>query len=527
MLRFSKSLNCQGKPLMSSGFRIWLYNTNDLEIDQVDLYPLRTSPHSCGKKIKLANYPAYFKFFEFQKILVANNVRHDPRTQELVVDWFTPLGITALIDAPIQSGNKVVGRLWCEHLQTPRQWTMDEQNFVIHSANLISFAIETSNYKKTEEAFKQQQEVFHQQTLQLRRKIIENQKAEQAWQESQRFIQSIKKTLHQQNLQLRRKIIESQQAEQAWQESQRFIQGIADASTSILYVHDLTADLIIYANRRLSSVLGYTLEEIQTLGGSFVQKLAHPDDLRKNQTESWERQRLKDGEVVEFERRVQHKSGKWCWLLIREADFMSNEVDEPIQIIGNATDITDRKQAEAALQELNSELETLAATDELTQLANRRCFDHDLNREWRRMSQAQTSLSLILCDIDCFKAYNDTYGHQAGDDCLQQVAAAIRQATKRSTDSAARYGGEEFAVILPNTDLEGAIQVAKRIGSTVKDLQINHSQSIVNQVVTMSLGIATIIPDGKISPESLIALADKGLYRAKNEGRDRYCVQSL
>ena len=228
---------------------------------------------------------------------------------------------------------------------------------------------------------------------------------------------------------------------------------------------------------------------------------------------------------MEFERRVQHKSGEWCWLMIREAVFRSNEVGKPIQIIGDATDITDRKQAEAALQELNLELEKLAATDELTQLANRRCFDHDFNREWSRMRGAQTHLSLILCDIDCFKAYNDTYGHQAGDDCLQRVAAAIQQTAKRATSLVARYGGEEFAVILSNTDAERAIQVAKRIGSAVKDLQINHGRSTISQIVTISLGVATVIPDRENSPEYLIALADKGLYQAKHEGRDRYCVQ--
>ena len=524
---FQQITQCLGRVLNVERVSIWLYNAINLEIAQADLYELRRRKHSCEKKISLGNYPTYFKIFETQINLMVDDVQHDPRTQELLADWFTPWGITATIDVPICLGSQAVGRLWCEHVQTPRQWTIDEHNFAIHSANIISLAIAASNHKQTEAALQQQLKALHQQNLQLRQKIIENQRAEQAWQESQRFIQTIKETLHQQNLQLRRKIIENQQAEQAWQESQRFIQGIADASTSILYVYDLNADLIIYANRQLSAVLGYSLEEIQTLGGTFVQNLAYPDDLRNHQTEYLDSRRIKDGEVAEFERRVQHKAGKWRWLLIREAVFMSNEVGEPIQIIGNAADITDRKQAEATLQELNSELEKLATTDELTQLANRRCFDLDFNREWQRMRQAQTPLSLILCDIDCFKAYNDTYGHQAGDDCLQKVAAAIRQAAKRSTDLVARYGGEEFAVILANTDVDGAIQVAKRIGSAVKALQIDHGRSTVSQVVTISLGVATVIPDGEISLESLIALADKGLYQAKHKGRDRYCVQFL
>ena len=524
---FQQITQLSGQGLTVERVSIWLYNPMHVELNQADLYELTRQRHSGGKRIRLVNYPAYFKVFESHSTLVANDVQQDPRTQELLATWFIPMGTTAVIDAPIRAGGKVCGRFWCEQVKTPRQWTTDEQNFVIYSANLISLAIEVSNHKQTVETLKQKQSTLHQQTLQLWKKIIENQQAEQAGQERQRFVKSIKELLHQQNLQLRRKIIENQQAEQAWQESQRFIHGIADASTSILYVHDLNADLIIYANRQLKAMLGYTLEEIQRLGGSFVQRLAHPDDLATDQRKSWDSQENQEGRVVEeFERRVQHQSGEWRWLMIREAVFRSNEVGKPIQIIGNAADISDRKQAEASLQELNSELEKLAATDGLTQLANRRCFDHDFNREWNRMRQTQTPLSLILGDIDCFKRYNDTYGHPAGDDCLQRVAAAMRQAAKRSTDLVARYGGEEFAVILSNTDVEGAIQVAERIGAAVRALQIAHDRSTVSQVVTMSLGVATVIPNGSISPDSLIALADKGLYRAKEQGRDRYCVQS-
>ena len=502
---------------------IWLYDGLHVELEQADLYELKGGRHSRGTRIRLVNHPAYFKIFESQSIFVSHDIQHDPKAQGLLAAWFRALGTTALVDAPIRSGSHVVGRIWCEQIQTPRHWTIDEQNFVIHAASLISLALEANKHKQTVSTLKHKQSNLDQQTLKLWKKIIENQQAEQVVQEKQRFIHSIKETLHQQNLQLRRKIIEAQQTEQAWQESQRFIHSIADASNSILYVHDLNADLIIYANRQLSAVLGYTLEDLQHLGGSFVQKLAHPDEPKTHQTRGWDSKQ--EGEVVKFERRVQHQSGEWRWLMIREAVFRSDEVGQPIQIIGNAADISDRKQAEAALQQLNSELEKLAATDGLTQLANRRCFDQDLNREWSRMQQAQKPLSLILGDIDCFKPYNDTYGHQAGDDCIQQVAAAIRQAAAGSTDLVARYGGEEFAVILSDTDVEGAVPVAQRILSAVKDRQICHDQSTVSSVVTMSLGVATVIPEEEISLESLIALADKGLYQAKHEGRDRYCVQ--
>lgn len=176
------------------------------------------------------------------------------------------------------------------------------------------------------------------------------------------------------------------------------------------------------------------------------------------------------------------------------------------------------------LETANHELQRLAAYDGLTQVANRRRFDEYLQQEWQRMLREQLSLSLILCDIDCFKLYNDTYGHQAGDDCLRQVARVIQNAAKRSMDLPARYGGEEFAVILPNTDQEGAIQVAHDIQVGVKQLGIVHESSKVCASVTVSLGISSTIPSLITSPELLINAADKALYQAKAEGRDRYCT---
>ena len=176
------------------------------------------------------------------------------------------------------------------------------------------------------------------------------------------------------------------------------------------------------------------------------------------------------------------------------------------------------------LETANHELQRLAAFDGLTQVANRRRFDEYLQQEWQRMLREQLSLSLILCDIDCFKLYNDTYGHQAGDDCLRQVAAVIQGSAKRSMDLPARYGGEEFAVILPNTDQDGAVQVAHDIQIGVRQLGILHESSKVCSTVTVSLGISSTIPSLITSPELLINAADKALYQAKAEGRDRYCT---
>jgi len=173
------------------------------------------------------------------------------------------------------------------------------------------------------------------------------------------------------------------------------------------------------------------------------------------------------------------------------------------------------------LKAANQELQRLATSDGLTQVANRRCFDEVLEQEWRRLAREQAALSLILCDIDFFKLYNDTYGHQAGDFCLQQVAKVLDLSVKRPADLVARYGGEEFVAILPNTDAMGAIQVAQTMQLRVKALQISHHKSPISDCITLSIGVSSITPRSDISPANLIAAADKALYRAKEQGRDR------
>ena len=166
----------------------------------------------------------------------------------------------------------------------------------------------------------------------------------------------------------------------------------------------------------------------------------------------------------------------------------------------------------------NQELQRLANLDGLTQVANRRQFDRVLEQECRRISGGP--LSLILGDIDCFKAYNDTYGHQAGDVCLQKVAAALRDGVKNPTDLVARYGGEELVVVLPNTDAAKALEVAEEIRSRVRKLAIPHANSSVSEFVTLSLGVASTSVNNS-SPDMLVADADRALYEAKAAGRDR------
>jgi diguanylate cyclase (GGDEF)-like protein len=184
-------------------------------------------------------------------------------------------------------------------------------------------------------------------------------------------------------------------------------------------------------------------------------------------------------------------------------------------------EIDHRVIAEALLQEANEKLERLVNLDGLTELANRRCFDAYLEQEWHRLAREQLPLSLIMCDIDFFKKYNDTYGHVAGDDCLRKVARVIEQAVRRPADLRARYGGEEFVVVLPNTDIDGSLLVTNLIRQRLLDLAIPHEDSSVSEFVTLSMGISCLIPMVDSSPSALLTAADYALYRAKELGRNQ------
>lgn len=177
--------------------------------------------------------------------------------------------------------------------------------------------------------------------------------------------------------------------------------------------------------------------------------------------------------------------------------------------------------ANQKLHQANQMLYQISRTDGLTRIANRRHFDELFETEWRRAARLSKPVSVILIDIDFFKNYNDTYGHQMGDECLKRVANALKIAIKRPCDVLARYGGEEFIVLLSDTDGNGAVKVAETMQSNVAALSIAHKHSQVGNTVTVSFGISSMVPEINGPPELLIAKADSALYHAKHEGRNR------
>ncbi len=211
-----------------------------------------------------------------------------------------------------------------------------------------------------------------------------------------------------------------------------------------------------------------------------------------------------------------HPDRVWAQTQLAFAHTIGQEVAIAIQ----------QSQLYEQLQQANAELESLALTDSLTQLANRRQFDRHLAKEWQRLTREQKPLSLILCDIDYFKRYNDLYGHPMGDRSLSQVAQAMVRASRRPADLVARYGGEEFAIILPNTSTRGAYKVAQAVNQQIHQLSIPHNGSDVSDRLTVTLGIATIVPSRDNRLHDLVEAADLALYHAKNHGRDRIYVHA-
>jgi diguanylate cyclase (GGDEF)-like protein len=179
------------------------------------------------------------------------------------------------------------------------------------------------------------------------------------------------------------------------------------------------------------------------------------------------------------------------------------------------------------LEEMNQELQRLSSLDGLTGIANRRLCNAFIDREWRRAARDGTHFAVLMVDVDCFKAYNDSYGHLEGDDCLRRVATALQATIHRPGDLLARYGGEEFIALLPGTEGNGALLVAESMRAAVAALGVEHRRSPVADHVTVSIGVASVIPGPDSDAERLIAAADAALYGAKRGGRNRVLLPAV
>jgi len=281
------------------------------------------------------------------------------------------------------------------------------------------------------------------------------------------------------------------------------------------------AGRIIQVNERFCEISGYSESELLGQSHSIVNSGTHPKGFFEKMWRTIASGNNWQGEVCNRD-----KNGKLYWVdsTIMPIKDKEGNIERYISV---RLDITDRilYEAEIAkayedLSRANSQLEKLSRVDGLTNLSNRRHFDEMLATEINRMSRSNQPLTFILCDIDYFKNYNDTYGHLGGDDCLRKVAKSIKLNFSRPSDIVARYGGEEFAVILPDVKKEAAIKLAERMRVNLQELGLPHESSVVEKTVTLSAGVITLVPDKHTTNSMFIEKADKALYMAKEKGRN-------
>lgn len=289
---------------------------------------------------------------------------------------------------------------------------------------------------------------------------------------------------------------------------------------ALVSVTDATG-IIIEANDKFCEITGYSREELIGQDHKIINSGTHPKAFF---TELWAT--ITSGQKWHGLICNRAKNGKLYW--VDSAIVPIKDEDGIIErYISVRIDVTEHKRqteeiniAYQELAEANRQLEKLSRIDGLTKIANRRHFDETLAIEISKLSRISVPLTVILCDIDYFKNYNDSYGHPAGDACLQQVAQAINSSFFRAGDLVARYGGEEFAVILPNVDRETAIMLAERIRENVAKLKLEHNASAVAEIVTISVGVTSLVPDRDTQMLMIIKKADEALYSAKGAGRN-------
>jgi len=276
-------------------------------------------------------------------------------------------------------------------------------------------------------------------------------------------------------------------------------------------IADKSGQIIAYSPAAYA-LFAYTGEELL---GSNVETLMPPEFATKHKLMRQNYMRNRSGQAMDNEVTCLNKNGERIDAVTRVRTF---SLDGEAFAYVSIHDVRHYKDREAALK-------ILSEHDPLTGLANRRLFDHDLEREWQRAMRNSLPLTVMMIDVDFFKQYNDYYGHPKGDECLKQIAEIIQNNVQRATDCVARFGGEEFICLLPSLPLESAQQKAESLRLAVRQAQIPHQQSMLGSIVTVSIGIATLMPREGLSANDLIAKADAALYRAKGSGRD--CVQVL
>ena len=291
---------------------------------------------------------------------------------------------------------------------------------------------------------------------------------------------------------------------------------LLESTKAIPWKIDWATMTFSYIGPQIESLLGWS-QDSWVSAEDWAARM-HPED--RERVVNFCVSQSKCGVDHEADYRALTKDNGYVW--IRDVvHVVRNAAGEVESLVGFMFDISERKKTEEKLLVLQQELEALSFKDGLTGIANRRQFDASLEREWAQASRDHTPLSLLMLDVDLFKQYNDLYGHLQGDTCLVTIAQALGQAAVRPRDVVARFGGEEFVILLPETDAQGAREVAERCQRLIAQQALEHKLSPHGQRVTLSIGVGTAIPDAAAQHSALLQAVDRQLYAAKQQGRNR------
>ncbi len=319
-----------------------------------------------------------------------------------------------------------------------------------------------------------------------------------------------------------KEITKRKSMERALRESEEQYRFIAENSSDM--IGRLSSDgSIVYISPSSKRILGYRNDEL--IGTNLYGKI-HPED-RQNLLEQYGNPNELNG-IITSSYRMLHKNGSYIWAETTVRP-VKDKTGKSSGMMFATRDVTARRTIENQLRESNSLLRKLSSLDGLTEIYNRRAFDEFIKTEWAFACKRGTPISLLLLDIDYFKKYNDTYGHIQGDECLKSVARELEEFFHEKGYFAARYGGEEFAVVLPNTDAQKASQLAEGFQSTIREMKIEHANSKVSEIVTISIGVSCVKPLVPEEMKQILEFADRALYKAKQNGRNRIevCESSM
>jgi diguanylate cyclase (GGDEF)-like protein/PAS domain S-box-containing protein len=291
---------------------------------------------------------------------------------------------------------------------------------------------------------------------------------------------------------------------------------LLESTKAIPWKIDWASMEFAYIGPQIEQVLGWRQDSWKTVN-DWASRI-HEEDRQK--TVDFCVAQSMQGADHEADYRALTADGDMVW--IRDVVHVVRNPDgSPQALVGFMFDISERKKAEDKILQLQKELEALSYQDSLTMIANRRMFDTILEVEWTKARVTEQPLSLVMVDIDCFKAYNDRHGHPQGDACLRQVAKVLDESASRTRDLCARLGGEEFALLLPATGALAAQEVARRCRKLLGQAEIVHGASPASDLVTCSMGVGTIVPGAHDTPRAFMEMVDRRLYEAKKGGRDR------